>query len=208
MISSGNLIHWKGTEFGLRAFAQFHREFPDSEYWVVGEGPERKRLERLADRLQVTDVSETLGELPRSQLLQRLAECDVLMHPSLHDSGGWVCLEAMAAGRPVLCLDVGGPAVQVTEDTGIRVPARSPMQAVEDLAAALMTFASDRTLCSAMGAAGRRRISEHFNWDAKGAQMTAVYAAAVRGLCRDVHMSAASLLAGSQTRENFPPVKQ
>ena len=120
-----------------------------------------------------------VGELPRSQLLQKLAECDVLMHPSLHDSGGWVCLEAMAAGRPVLCLDLGGPALQVTEDTGIRLRSRSPMQAVEDLAAALMTLASDRTLCSAMGAAGRRRISEHFNWERKGLSMAKVYAAVV-----------------------------
>ena len=168
VLSSGNLLHWKGTELGLRAFAKFHREFPKSEYWIVGDGPERKRLERLAHQLQVKDTVRLCGELPRSQLLQKLAECDVLMHPSLHDSGGWVCLEAMAAGRPVLCLDLGGPALQVTEDTGIRLRSRSPMQAVEDLAAALMTLASDRTLCSAMGAAGRRRISEHFNWEAKG----------------------------------------
>ncbi len=179
VISSGNLIHWKGTEFGLRAFAQFHSEFRDSEYWVVGDGPERKRLERLADRLQVTESVRLWGELPRSQLLQKLADCDVLMHPSLHDSGGWVCLEAMAAGRPVLCLDLGGPALQVTEETGIRLRSHSPMQAVEDLADALMTLASDPMLCSAMGVAGRRRISEHFNWNRKGLSMAKVYAALV-----------------------------
>ena len=37
-------------------------------------------------------------------MLEKLAECDALAHPSLHDSGGWVCLEAMAAGRPVRAL--------------------------------------------------------------------------------------------------------
>jgi glycosyltransferase involved in cell wall biosynthesis len=51
------------------------------------------------------------------------------------------------------------------------------MQAVEDFAEALMTLASNRALCSAMGAAGRRRISEHFNWNDKGLTMTKVYTA-------------------------------
>ena len=50
----------------------------------------------------------------------------MLIHPSLHDSGGWVCLEAMAAGRPVICLDLGGPGLQVTEKTGIKVKASTP----------------------------------------------------------------------------------
>src|SRR2546430_4418443 len=46
-------------------------------------------------------------------------------HPSLHDSGGWVCLEAMAAGRPVICLDLGGPGYQVTEESGIKIDRKS-----------------------------------------------------------------------------------
>ncbi len=177
VISSGNLLHWKGTAFGLRAFAQFHREFPNSEYWIVGDGPERKRLERLADSLQVTDAVRFWRELPRSQLLQKLADCDVLMHPSLHDSGGWVCLEAMAAGRPVVCFDLGGPALQVDGDTGFKVTAHSPRQVVEDLAVALTLLARDPVLCKTMGAAGQLRVAEQFNWRIKGAQMEKAYLA-------------------------------
>lgn len=49
----------------------------------------------------------------------------------------------MAAGRPVICLDQGGPAMQVTEETGIKVPAPSPEQAVQELATALARLAND-----------------------------------------------------------------
>ena len=168
VISSGNLIHWKGTEFGLRAFARFHREFPNSEYWIVGDGPERKRLERLAAWLQVTNAVRLWGELPRSQLLQKLADCDVLMHPSLHDSGGWVCLEAMAAGRPVICLDLGGPALQVTETSGVKLRAESAGQVVRDLAGALERLVSDHALSFCLGLAGRDRVRGHFRWESKG----------------------------------------
>ena len=46
-------------------------------------------------------VPVSFGRLPRSKVLQNLAECDVLVYPSLHGSGGWVCLEAMAAGPAI-----------------------------------------------------------------------------------------------------------
>jgi len=98
-----------------------------------------------------------------------------LVHPSLHDSGGWVCLEAMAAGRPVICLDLGGPALQVTQETGIKVPAISPDQAIRDLAAAMVKLATDPALRARMGQAARPRVREHFNWDKKCDFMMRIY---------------------------------
>src|SRR5208337_4499961 len=143
LISIGRLVHWKGFHLSVRAFAEFHRQFPAAEYWIIGAGPERKRLGKLAQRLGVAGSVTFWGAIPRRQVLEKLGKCDVLVHPSLHDSGGWVCLEAMAAGRPVVCLDLGGPALQVTEDTGIKVPATSPEQVVSDLATAFYKLASD-----------------------------------------------------------------
>ena len=52
-------------------------------------------------------------------------------------------MEAMAAGRPVICLDLGGPALQVTEATGIKIPAISPEQVISDIAIALERIATD-----------------------------------------------------------------
>ena len=112
-----------------------------------------------------------LGRIPRTEVLKRLSECDVLVHPSLHDSGGWVCLEAMAAGRPVICLDIGGPGVQVTDATGIKVPALDPEQAIQDMAAAMVRLAADAQLCARMGDAGREHVRTHFDWDRKGERL-------------------------------------
>jgi glycosyltransferase involved in cell wall biosynthesis len=175
LVSVGRLIHWKGFELGLRAFAQFHRQFRASDYWLIGDGPERKRLERLVHKLGVADSVRFLGSLSRAQVLENLVECDVLVHPSLHDSGGWVCVEAMAAGRPVICLDLGGPAVQVTEETGIKVRAGSPQQVVRDMAVAMNQLADDRVRCERLGAAARQRVRECFCWDKKGEWLNLLY---------------------------------
>jgi glycosyltransferase involved in cell wall biosynthesis len=168
LVSIGKLLHWKGFDLGLHSFAHFQSRFPAAEYWIIGDGPEKNRLRKLAQRLGVAESVTFWGAIPRRQVLEKLAECDVLLHPSLHDSGGWACLEAMAAGRPVVCLDLGGPALQVTEDTGIKVPATSPEQVVSDLAGAFYKLVSDPELRARLGLGARKRVQEHFNWEKKG----------------------------------------
>ena len=176
ILSLGRYLHWKGFELGLRAFAEFHREHPNSEYWLIGDGPERDRWERMAKTLGIENNTVFWHTLPRTQVLEKISECDVLMHPSLHDSGGWATLEAMAAGRPVICLDLGGPALQVSEATGIKIPAISPPQVVADLASALKQLAGDPPRRARLGEAARAAMQEKYNWDRKGEQLAELYA--------------------------------
>ncbi len=175
LISMARLLHWKGLHLGIRAFAQANLS-EDAEYWIAGAGPERQTLEALANSLGVGSRVKFLGRLPRNQTLEKLSEAHILVHPSLHDSGGWVCLEAMAAGRPVVCLDTGGPSTQVTDQTGIKVPVSNPEQVVQDLAQAITTLAQDTYLRHRMSQAGRQRVREQFSWEAKGQQLAKLYA--------------------------------
>jgi glycosyltransferase involved in cell wall biosynthesis len=175
LISVGRLLHWKGFELSIRAFERFHRQFPESEYWLIGDGPEGKRLRKLAQSLGIAESLTFWGEVPRWQVLEKLAESDVLIHPSLHDSGGWVCLEAMAAGRPVVCLDLGGPGLQVTESTGIKVRAGNADQAAVDLAKAILRLAQDPELRVRMGEASRQRVKDHYDWASKVDFITGIY---------------------------------
>ena len=178
-VSIGRLLHWKGFHLGLQAFAHFVREFPQSEYWVVGNGPERQNLERLARDLNVADKVRFWGALPRTVALEKLAQCDVLVHPSLHDHNPSVCLEAMAAGRPVICLNLGGPALQVTEDTGFKIATRTPEQAVEEMTEAMLKLARDPDFRLKMGESGRRRVREEFSWERRGEQIKEIYGKAL-----------------------------
>jgi glycosyltransferase involved in cell wall biosynthesis len=172
-ISMGRLLHWKGVYLGIRAFAA--AALPGAEYWILGEGPEKMRLQALAETLGVADRVRFWGNLPRDQGLAKLGECHVLVHPSLHDSGGWVCLEAMASGRPVICLDLGGPGVQITAEVGFKIPAHDPEQAVQGLADAMLALAQDPELRIAMGQMGRKRASELFSWPNKAKQLSELY---------------------------------
>jgi glycosyltransferase involved in cell wall biosynthesis len=171
----GRLLTWKGFEIGLRAFARIHAEVPGAVYSIVGDGPARKRLETVAQSLGIARKVEFCGQLPRVQALEKLAQSTVLIHPSLHDSGGWVCLEAMAAGRPVICLDVGGPATQVTDDTGFRIKPRSPEQTIEEIAGVMGILANNRGLVQRMGAAGRAHLARNYSLTGLAAAVSQLY---------------------------------
>ena len=175
-VSVGRLVDWKGFHLGLAAFAELRRSFPTSEYWIVGDGPDRRRLERLIAALGMESAVVLTGWMSRDQIFERLGECDVLIHPSLHDSGGWVCAEAMAARRPVVCLALGGPAMQVTSETGFAVPADSPGAAVGAMAAALLCLARDPDVRVRMGEAARDRVIGECSWAQRGELIEAVYA--------------------------------
>jgi glycosyltransferase involved in cell wall biosynthesis len=178
-ISMARLLYWKGFHLGLAAFAQ--ARLPNARYVVVGDGPEMARLKNDARRLGIAGQVDFVGRLPRSETLAKLAKCHVLVHPSLHDSGGWVCLEAMASGRPVICLDLGGPATQVTDETGFRIRAGTPDQAIADMAAAMRRLHDDAGLRRRMAAAGPRRVMEGFCWDEKVRRMNGIYAELMAG---------------------------
>ena len=172
-ISMGRLLHWKGFHLGIRAFAL--AAIPDSEYWVVGDGAELVSLQALAKELGIADKVKFLGRLPRSETLVKLGQADVLVHPSLHDSGGWVCLEGMAARKPVICLNLGGPAVQVTDRTGIKVAAHNPQQASQEIAEAMRLLAGDRQLRSSMGEAGYNLVCDRFSLEGMGRELDDLY---------------------------------
>jgi glycosyltransferase involved in cell wall biosynthesis len=175
LVSIGQLLHWKGFHLGLMAFARCLERLPGAEYWVIGEGPERRNLERLVQRSGLTTKVKLWGNLPRQMVLEKLRNCDALVHPSLHDSGGWVCLEAMSCGIPIICLDLGGPSLQVTDEIGIKIPAISPEQVVNDVGDAMVRLSGDATLRIRMGSAGRQRLQDHFDWDKKGEGIRELY---------------------------------
>ncbi len=175
LLSVGELLHLKGFDLGLRAFCRFQKMHPHSEYCVIGEGPERKNLERLSCILGISGKVHFEGALSRDQVMKRVPCFDVLLHPSFHDSGGLVCLEAMTAAVPVICLDLGGPGLNVTEDTGAKIPAKSVEQIVDGITETLRYLVSNPGIARRKGQAGRRRVQEHFCWEAKGERMAKIY---------------------------------
>jgi glycosyltransferase involved in cell wall biosynthesis len=85
----------------------------------------------------------------------------------------------MAARKPIICLDVGGPGVQVTKEAGIKIAASNPEQTIMQLAEAMIRLASDNELRRQMGEAGRAHVISQYTCGHKIDQQLVYYAEAV-----------------------------
>jgi len=176
LISIGRLLHWKGFNLGLQAFARIQQLCPDSEYWIVSDGPEAGAWKQLVQDLGIARKVTFWGRLPKiTDVYEKLAQADVLVHPALHEAFGNVVLEALAAGRPVICLDTGGPGLQVTPACGFKAPVTSLEAALQSMAEAMTRLYRDPELRLRMATAGRERVRDHFHWRQKAEQMNTLY---------------------------------
>ena len=169
----GRLLAWKGVHLGLMALAR--SSAPGLRLRIIGDGPARSELEALSQRLGLSDRVEFAGSLPRQAVLEALALADGLLFPSLHDSGGYAVIEAMAAGLPVICLDLGGPGLFMAPDCGWSIQAQSQTQTVEDLAQALDAFAASPARRTECGLNARRHCLAHFTASAHGDQIETLH---------------------------------
>jgi colanic acid/amylovoran/stewartan biosynthesis glycosyltransferase WcaL/AmsK/CpsK len=165
-IMVGRLVEKKGFEYGLRAFALASRRASNAFLTIVGGGPRRAALERLARTLGVAERVVFAGVLPGHEVAERLSRSDVLLAPSVTARDGnregspMVVKEASASQVvPIGTYHGGIPEAIDDGDTGFLVPERD----VETLADRLERLAVDPALRARMGAAARRKMEREYD---------------------------------------------
>ncbi|MCB9169463.1 MAG: glycosyltransferase [Flavobacteriales bacterium] len=153
-----------GVDRLIRAFAHLVRMkgVPDLRLRIVGDGPQRKELERLVTTLGVQDRTVLAGAAPHAEVPGELGRMHVFVALSRAESFGVAVIEASACALPVVVSDAGGlPEVVEEGVTGYVVPQGDPMKAAERLFR-LVTDPEERVR---LGEAGRRWVQERFAWD-------------------------------------------
>jgi glycosyltransferase involved in cell wall biosynthesis len=143
----------KNHELFLQAAASIRRHLPDARFLVVGDGPQRAKLEDLARQLSLHGSVRFLGT--RSDVPELLALADVLVLSSRMEANPVSVLEAMACAKPVVATAVGSvPGSVLDGRTGYLVP---PANA-EELAARVVDLLANPDRAAAFGRAGRQRV--------------------------------------------------
>lgn len=106
----------------LYAFEMLKKIHKNCFLTIVGDGPERSNLERLAHELGVEDSVRFTGLLSREQVIDAISESDAFVLSSRYETFGVVVIEALALGKPVIATRCGGPESIVRENDGILVP--------------------------------------------------------------------------------------
>lgn len=167
----GHLRYYKGLDYLLRAMS----ELPGARLTIVGTGPMEGQLHALAKELRIEDRVAFEGEVSEAELPAHFAACDIFVLPASERSEafGVVQLEAMAAGKPVVCTEIGTGTsyVNVDGETGFVVPARDP----HALASAITKLIQDPGMRERMGAAGRARVNREFTLEKMVERVMKVY---------------------------------
>jgi glycosyltransferase involved in cell wall biosynthesis len=160
----GRLLYWKGLHLALRALKEVRQSIPDVRLRVIGDGSDRNWLMQVAREEGVQDLIAWIREKPHREIWKEYGESVALVFPSLHDSGGMVVLEALAAGLPVICLDLGGPGSIVNAACGVVVGTgpRDEKAVIQGVAKAMVSMCLD----------GGRRAQLSKDAPARAAEMT------------------------------------
>jgi len=175
VVCVSRLVARKGQDVLIRAMPEIIRRVPEAALLIVGDGPDRGRLEALTREAPAGSVV-LAGQASEDDLPRYYRAGDVFAMPCRTRRGGlevegWgnVFIEAAACGRPVVVGDSGGARESlVPGETGSLVDGSSVAEVAEAVAALL----EDPTRAEAMGRAGRERVERHFTWPRAVGQLT------------------------------------
>ena len=174
------LSHEKGVDIFVRAAALVLREVPETQFLVVGDGPDRVALERLIRELGVASNVVLLGR--RTDMPEIYASLDIVVSSSRQEGLSMALLESMASGLPTIATPVGEVSSAIENDvTGILTP-------IEDkaaLAAAMVSLLRDPDRRKRLAAAARRRIESDFSAARMAADYLAIYQSVVKTINED-----------------------
>lgn len=169
----GNCVARRGLPIILETLRRF--KAGEVRLRVVGAGEALDFWKSEASRLSVSELVEFTGNVDAETVRRFYNEADLLVFPSLRDSGGSALLESMTRGLPVMCLDWGGPAEMVDEESGIRLPVADPRQTIDALESAIHRLQHEPEWGSALARNARSRALSLYTWEGKRKVIENVY---------------------------------
>jgi glycosyltransferase involved in cell wall biosynthesis len=183
LIFVGGLIPCKACDLALRGAAPLLRDGL-ARLVILGDGPERNRLQQLAKSLGIENAVCFHGWVSHAEVFKRLRSSDVLLFPSVRDFGAGVVFEALATGVVPVVADFGGPGDVVYPGVGYKLPVTNESEFLAQMETSLTRLAGDRDLLNRLRQQGMSYARECLTWEAKAQSTSRVLNWAVRGGAR------------------------
>ncbi len=179
VISAGRLIPAKRMDDVLETFCRILQRWPDASLGILGDGPERRKLKRLARRLGLEDSVRFHGHVSHEAVLHEMAAAEVFLFMSCHPHERLpnVVKEAIAMGCLCIVTDTPGITELIRDgEDGFVVPQRD----VEGAARRLQDIFSDDVRAAEIKDSGYARLRKRFSGDAVAAALEASWRSLIR----------------------------
>ncbi len=170
----GRLVPYKLPEVVVRAFAA-SKILQQHKLLIVGEGPERSRLESIVEEQGLGGCVELTGRKSQAEVGELMRQAEIFAFPSIRELGAGVVVEAMACGMASVVVDYGGPATLVRPDCGIKIPMGDFNHLVGRFTEELEQLVTDPDRVARLGVAAHHHAMTYYSWDAKAQMMLKIY---------------------------------
>ena len=178
ILTGGRLRYWKGFDLLIEGFSSHIQETKASSKLIFTNAQQDSEtfIRKLAESFGVEKYVEFLGKLPtRNDVFVEMQNCDLYALPTWRDGPPTAILEAMLAGLPILCLDIGATHELVPDAAGFKIPAHNHQQIVKDISSAITRAHEDRLTLTQRGNAGHKYALEVHDWDKIGNNIQSIY---------------------------------
>jgi glycosyltransferase involved in cell wall biosynthesis len=158
LVTAAALLRRKGQDLAIEAL----KELEGATLILVGDGPDRARLEALARSRGLEGRVRFLGNRPHGELPALLAAADVMVLPTVSEGLANVWIEALACGTPVVTSDVGGAREAIDRPAAGRLVARQP---------GAIAAAVNEILANPPAQSDVRKAAERFSWEKNSAEL-------------------------------------
>ena len=172
IITTSRLVHKNGIDILVRAVSNLKTQNLNLKLWILGGGPDKDKLRKLAQELKVEDAVEFFGHIEPEKIPDYLGKADVFVRPSRSEGLGSSFLEAMAEGLPIIGTPVGGiPDFLNDGETGLFCKVDDP----KDLAEKIKRLLSNDSLYKKLSQNGRALVLKNYDWNSIANKMNIIF---------------------------------
>ena len=180
-LAAGRMLYWKGFEMTIRSFVEALKNGTKAELTILGDTENnkdyivhREHLRKMCGEYLDREI-HFVNRVPYSEMKNFYDKFDVLLNCSLRDSGCFVVMEAMSRGLPVICVDAGGPKVNTTSDSAIKIEPAPMNMMIQKVTEAIEVLANDSAKRVEMGRKARTHAMKNFLISERTKQMNCYY---------------------------------
>jgi glycosyltransferase involved in cell wall biosynthesis len=172
IMTTRRLVVKNGVFYLAKAFKNVVEKHPNAKLVIIGDGPERARIAKEIDILNITENVQFIGMVANKEIPSYLAAADIVVVPSIVEASSISALEAMAMRKPVIASDI--PGIREITDNGkncMLVPAKN----TKGIAKAILELLESDQKATEIASLGYEEIKQNYTWEKKAKEIEQIY---------------------------------
>lgn len=164
--TAGRLDAWRGFDLLIEAFAIAAEKNPNIRLEILGKGSDKNRLKTVIAKLQMESFVTLSGQVSMEAYYQKMANCDVVVNPSLKEGAVTTAFDSMSFGKPLICIDTGGYSRYFNNKYAVVIPRTSRAEVILNLTEGILQLTNNEE--RVLKGEKAKEVSKQFNWKQKG----------------------------------------